>query len=206
MPPDSTAATLRHSDEEVAMSTLTGARPKVRAKEFAFPLTIRWIGGRRVAAEVAGKQSVEVAPPTVFRGTDPSVWSPEDLLVAAAASCLAVTFTGLAEHDGLTYTALEVDGSGVCGTRSDGRFGFTNLLLRLAIETDPVDEARARALAEKAEKACLVSASLDLPVETVIDIRLVWDRVDRANGEEAWRTLDEREREATTPGTPRLKW
>jgi organic hydroperoxide reductase OsmC/OhrA len=70
------------------MSRLTSARPTVRAKEVTFPLTIKWIGGRRVVAEVEGKQSVEVAPPTVFRGTDPSIWSPEDLLVSAAASCL----------------------------------------------------------------------------------------------------------------------
>jgi hypothetical protein len=112
----------------------------------------------------------------------------------------------LAERDGLRYSALEVDGSGVCSTRSDGRFGFTKLLLRLAIETDPMDEARARALAERAEEACLVSASLDLPVETVIAIRARPDGADRASGEEAWRTVDGNGREATTPGTPRLKW
>lgn len=31
-------------------------------------------------------------------------------------------------------------------------------------------------------------------------------QVDRASGEEAWKTRDEEAREATTPGTPRLKW
>ncbi len=95
------------------MSTLTRSRPTVRAKEFPFPVAVEWIGGRRVAVEVEGKHPVEVAPPTVFRGTDPSVWSPEDMLVAAAASCLAVTFTGLAERDGLTYKGLRVDGNGI---------------------------------------------------------------------------------------------
>ena len=89
--------------------------------------------------------------------------------MAATASCLAVTFTGLAEREGLTYAGLNVDGTGICGRRGDGRFGFTRLELRLGLETDPADEERARALAEKAEATCLVSASLDLPVETVVE-------------------------------------
>ncbi len=45
----------------------------------------------------------------MFRGTDPATWSPEDFFVAAAASCLAVTFTGLAARAGLSYSKLKVD-------------------------------------------------------------------------------------------------
>jgi organic hydroperoxide reductase OsmC/OhrA len=141
----------------------------VRPKEFHFPLSAEWVGDRRVAVRVPGKPALEITPPPVFRGTDPTTWSPEDFLVAAAASCLAVTFTGLAARAGLVYTKLTVDGDGVAGVRSDGRFGFTRLLLRLEIETGQTEEARR--LAEKAEATCLVSASLDLPVETLIDMR-----------------------------------
>jgi organic hydroperoxide reductase OsmC/OhrA len=140
----------------------------VRPKEFHFPLTVEWIGERRVAARVAGKSVIEIAPPPVFRGTDPSAWSPEDFLVAAAASCLAVTFTGLAVRAGLSYTMLKVDADGVVGSRDDGRFGFTRLLLRLQVETHEPEEARR--LARQAEETCLVSASLDLPVETRIEV------------------------------------
>jgi organic hydroperoxide reductase OsmC/OhrA len=142
----------------------------VRPKEFHFPLAVEWLGERCVAARVEGKAAIEIAPPPVFRGTDPAIWSPEDFFVAAAASCLAVTFTGLAARAGLTYTALNVHGDGVAGMRSDGRFGFTRLLLRLELETEADDETRARGLAEEAERTCLVSASLDLPVETVIEL------------------------------------
>lgn len=152
--------------------TATSSKPRatVRPKEFHFPLTVEWVGGRRVAATVEGKHPVEIAPPPVFRGTDPSAWSPEDFLVAAAASCLAVTFTGLAEREGLAYRELKVGGDGTCGLRDDGRFGFTRLLLRAEVEVDQADQARARALAEKAEETCLVSASLDFPVETAIEV------------------------------------
>jgi organic hydroperoxide reductase OsmC/OhrA len=153
------------------MATATNSTRTVRVKEFQFPLTIEWMGGRRVAAKVEGKQPVEIAPPPVFRGTDPTAWSPEDFLVAADASCLAVTFTGLAEREGLSYSNLRVDATGICGRRDDGHFGFTRLLLQLTVETDPADAARARALAETAEQNCLISASLDVPVETVINTK-----------------------------------
>lgn len=152
------------------MSATDSTTARVRPKEFHFPVSVRWTHERRVSAEVEGKPAIEITPPPVFRGTDPATWSPEDFFVAAAASCLAVTFTGLAAREGLGYTSLNVDADGVAGQRSDGRFGFTRLLLRLRLETDRADAARARELAEEAEASCLVSASLDLPVETVIDV------------------------------------
>jgi organic hydroperoxide reductase OsmC/OhrA len=151
------------------MATTGTTQAAVRPKEFHFPLSVEWIGERRVAVLVEGKPAIEVTPPPVFRGTDPATWSPEDFLVGAAASCLAVTFTGLAARAGLSYTKLKVDADGVAGTRRDGRFGFTRLLLRLQVETEQAQEARR--LATQAEETCLVSASLDLPVETEIDVR-----------------------------------
>ena len=150
---------------------MTTTSATVRPKEFHFPLTVTWTDERRVTAKVEGKQAIEITSPPVFRGTDPTTWSPEDFFVAAAASCLAVTFTGLAARAGLVYSSLKVDADGVAGTRSDGRFGFTRLLLELEVETDAAGEAQARTLAEKAEETCLVSASLDLPVETVIEVK-----------------------------------
>jgi hypothetical protein len=79
-----------------------------------------------------------------------------------------VTFTGLAARAGLSYTELKVDADGVAGRRDDGRFGFTRLLLRLQVETEQSEEARR--VAKQAEETCLVSASLDLPVETLIEV------------------------------------
>ena len=164
------------------MSGATGSATTVRSKEHHFPLSVEWVGDRRVVARVEGKPEIEITPPPVFKGTDPSAWSPEDFLVAAAASCLAVTFTGLAARADLPYTGLRVVGDGVVGMRPDGRFGFTRLLLHLEVETSPADETHARELAEKAEETCLVSASLDLPIETQIEVTSAasprWGRID----------------------------
>ena len=146
------------------------ATTRIRPKEFHFPLEVEWLGERRVAARVEGKPPIEITAPPVFRGTDPAAWSPEDFLVGAAASCLAVTFTGLATRQQLTYSSLRVTADGVAGQRDDGRFGFTRLALHLAIETDPGHEALARRLASQAEGTCLVSASLDVPIDTEIEV------------------------------------
>ena len=142
----------------------------MQVKEFHFPLEVDWLAGRKVVTRVSGKHEVEVMPPPVFKGTDPSVWSPEDFFVAAAASCLAVTLTGFAEREGLTLRRLHVSADGVAGARDDDHFGFRRIEMRLAIVTEPGQEALALELAHKAEEACLVTTSLDLPVSLEVEV------------------------------------
>jgi len=143
----------------------------MRTKELAFPVAVGWEKGRLVRVRVAGKSDLAVMPPPVFdRNADPSVWSPEDLFSAAAASCLAVTITGLARREELPLRSLAVDAVGVVGRRDDGSFGFVRIEQRVAIATDPGEEARARELVEKAESTCLVRVSLDVEVETEIEV------------------------------------
>ena len=142
----------------------------MKSKEFHFPLSIQWQDGPGVVTHIAGKRELEIASPPVFRGTDPTAWSPEDLLVAAAASCLAITLQGLAAREELPLHRISVDSSGVVGIRDDRRFGFTRIDLRLELETDSGQEERALDIARKAEAGCLVTVSLDVPVETTIDV------------------------------------
>jgi organic hydroperoxide reductase OsmC/OhrA len=141
--------------------------------EFSFPVDVRWLDGRCVRARVADRPHVTVAPPMVFYGAYPHAWSPEDLLVAAAASCLAITFTGLAERAPVALALLHVEAEGTVGRRDDGRFGFTAIRLRLCAAVDPADVELAQTLAARAESDCLIAASLALPVEVEIDIRAV---------------------------------
>jgi organic hydroperoxide reductase OsmC/OhrA len=142
----------------------------VQIKEFHFPLEVDWLEGRKVVARVDGKRGVEISPPPVFKGTEPDLWSPEDFLVASAASCLAVTLTGFAQREGLVLHRLKVGADGVAGLREDGHFGFRRLELRLAITTEPGQEALALELAHRAEDACLVTASLDLPSTLEVEV------------------------------------
>ncbi len=143
---------------------------QVRYREVRFPVDVEWDGGRRSTARVADKQSLRIATPPVFRGTDPELWSPEDAFVAAAGSCRAVTIAALAEREALPLHSLSVLADGVVGRRPDGRFGFVRIEQTVQLQTDPESEEAARALVAKAEEGCLVSISLDLPVLTTVEV------------------------------------
>jgi organic hydroperoxide reductase OsmC/OhrA len=143
---------------------------EVRHKEFRFPVEISWEGGRRTTARVDGKPPLAIATPPVFRGSDPELWSPEDAFVASAGSCLAVTIAALAEHEQLALHDLSVSAEGIVVRRPDGRFGFVRIEQTVRIDVDAADQQAALMAAAKAEEQCLVTASLDLPVETRIEL------------------------------------
>jgi organic hydroperoxide reductase OsmC/OhrA len=143
---------------------------EIRHKEFRFPVQVVWNAGRRTTARVDGKDPLRIATPPEFHGTDRDLWSPEDAFVAAAGSCLAVTIAALAEREQLPLRGLSVQAQGVVGRRPDGRFGFVRIEQTVELKTDHRYEGTARALVAKAEDGCLVTVSLDLPVETTVQI------------------------------------
>lgn len=142
------------------------------AKEFPFPVSVAWDGGRRTTVGVDGKHALDVATPPEFKGTDPDLWSPEDLFVAAAGSCLAVTIAAKAENAGVPLLDLDVRANGVVGRRPDGHFGFTRIEQAVDVVTEPGHEDAIREVVASAEAGCLVTVSLDLPVETSVDVRV----------------------------------
>jgi organic hydroperoxide reductase OsmC/OhrA len=143
----------------------------VKSKEFRFPVAVEWSHDRTVVAHVPGKPELEIAtPPEFWPDADPAVWSPEDAFASAAASCLAVTILGIAAREQLTIQALRIEAEGVAGRRPDGRFGFVRLEQRVEIAVDAADEQRALPLIERAEAGCLVAVSLDVEVETTVDV------------------------------------
>jgi organic hydroperoxide reductase OsmC/OhrA len=144
---------------------------QVRHKEFRFPVEIGWEGGRRTTALVDGKPPLAIATPPEFRGSDPELWSPEDAFVASAGSCLAVTLAALAERERLTLHDLSVSAVGIVGRRPDGRFGFVRIEQTVRLDVDAADQQTALMLAAEAEEGCLVTVSLDVPVETRIQLR-----------------------------------
>jgi organic hydroperoxide reductase OsmC/OhrA len=82
-----------------------------------------------------------------------------------------VTIAGLAGREQLTLHGLSVTADGVVGRRPDGRFGFVRIEQTVVVDVDAADETAAAALVAGAEDGCLVAASLDLPVETKLEIR-----------------------------------
>jgi organic hydroperoxide reductase OsmC/OhrA len=143
----------------------------VATKEYSFPVSVRRLPGRRSVASVHGKDDLEVAAPPEFKGGVEGVWSPEDLFVGSVATCYAVTLAAIAERRDVPLRTLDVGATGRVARRADGRFGFTEVVLDAILSTDPGREKEAARAAEAAERGCLVSVSLDLPVRLELEVR-----------------------------------
>lgn len=140
-------------------------------KEHTFPVSVHCLEGRLTRASAPGKPELEVATPPEFRGGIEGVWSPEDLLVAATASCFAVTLTAVAEAYGLPLRELDVHGVGHVRRRENGRFAFVEIELAVELETEAGYENDARHAVERAEELCLIEGALDIPVRVELVVR-----------------------------------
>lgn len=106
-----------------------------------------------------GLPSLVTAPPAQFGGSGDQ-WSPETLLVAAAADCFILTFRAIARASKLTWRHLSCSTEGVLD-RVDGAPRFTELLIRARLQLPAGgDGDKGHRLLEKAEKSCLITNSL----------------------------------------------
>ena len=112
---------------------------------------------------VPGVPDLMAAPPSDFDGPG-DAWSPEHLLVAAVETCFLFTLRAVAQASRIEFTSLAIDGEGVVD-RANGVMRFTEIVLRPRVALPAgADCTRVRRALEKAEKACLVSASLSTPI------------------------------------------
>jgi peroxiredoxin-like protein len=94
------------------------------------------------------------------------VWSPEHLFVAAVASCLMTTFRAIAARSGVEVLDYSDEASGHLVRGEDGLYSIESITLRPTIvisEDSKLD--RAERLIEKAERACLISRSINSEVK-----------------------------------------
>jgi peroxiredoxin-like protein len=133
-------------------------------KDYRYRVGVDWEGDRLTSVTSSGKPELEVATPPEFKGGLAGVWSPEDLLVASVASCFTVTLVAVLERRDLPLSDLDVTGTGHVTGRDDGRFGFVAIELTAMVRTDQRSVEAVRHAAKYAERACLVSIALDVPV------------------------------------------
>jgi organic hydroperoxide reductase OsmC/OhrA len=151
-------------------------------KEMQFPVSVRWRGGRVALAHARGKDGLVLATPPEFRSGLAGYWTPEDLLVTAAASCFALTLAAVAEREDAPLLDATVTATGHMSRRDDGCFGFTVIEIDACLETTAEGEDAVRRAAADAETRCLVSNALDVPVHIAVTIETVMpdERVDGA--------------------------
>lgn len=139
-------------------------------KDFRFEVDASRLPNRRVRLSAEGKAALEAATPPEFRGGTPGIWSPEDLLVAAVASCYSLTLDAVATRRGVELGKVGVRGVGHVTRRAEGRIGFVLIELMVDITVDAESAEAAERVAHSAKQACLVAHALEIPVELELRI------------------------------------
>lgn len=122
-----------------------------------------------VTASSEGLPALVTNPPPEFNGPA-GYWSPETLLVAAAADCFVFTFRAVAHAAQLEWQDLRCDVEGVLD--KDGKATrFTRLVIRPSLTlADDTQRAKAERCLAKAERNCLITNSLNAESELIPDI------------------------------------
>ena len=113
--------------------------------------------------------SIPIGAPPEFGGRD-DVWGPEQLLLGATIACLKTTFDAYAARARLHVAAWRGMASGTLDRGAGGPV-FTSIHLTVELETDAGEAARAKDLLETAEKHCIISRALAVPVELTTTVR-----------------------------------
>jgi peroxiredoxin-like protein len=112
---------------------------------------------------IDGAPPLRSAPPREFDGPG-DAWSPEHLLLGSVASCYLFTLRAVAASSQVDFVDLDLTVEGTVD-RADGAMRFSEIVLRPSVRlAGGADVARALRILDKAERACLVSASLATPV------------------------------------------
>jgi peroxiredoxin-like protein len=129
-------------------------------KSYSYHAHAHWTMHKRGILEAEDiPRTINFAAPPEFGG-EPGLWTPEHLLLGSVVTCYVSTFRVIAEKSKLEVSALEVFVEGAIA-KDQGGFRFTEIALRPVITVErEEDSERAFRVAEKAERACLISRSL----------------------------------------------
>jgi organic hydroperoxide reductase OsmC/OhrA len=110
-------------------------------------------------------------PPEQFDGRN-DWWSPEHLLLSAAALCLKTTFEAFARRRGLEVLAYGSRVEGALDKTPKG-LAFTSIVIDVELAVGAGDATRAEEILRSAKDHCIVSNALKTPVEVVITVKAV---------------------------------
>ncbi|WP_026951428.1 OsmC family protein [Algoriphagus mannitolivorans] len=110
---------------------------------------------------------IECATPPEFPHGIPGIWSPEHLFTAAVSSCLMTTFLSVADHSNLKFEKFTCRATGTLA-KKEGKWMMTEVHLFPELTLSPGEkEERGLKVLEKAEKACLISQSIQSEIKMI---------------------------------------
>jgi len=154
-------------------------------KEHHYTVAVEWTGNtgvgtagyrayerrHEITAPGAPKPGIPGSSDPHFRG-DPARWNPEELLVAALATCHKLWYLHLCAEAGVVVTSYTDRAEGLMVEDASGGGRFHRVLLRPVVMVAPgSDVARAHALHERAHALCFVANSVNFPVEHEPEVR-----------------------------------
>jgi len=160
----------------------------VRSKTERYTAHLIWTGNRGTGTgsyteydrsyrvRIEGKPVIEGSASPTFRG-DPHVHNPEDLFLAAIASCHMLAYLALCANSGVRVLAYEDEAVGILalGAGREGR--FTEVVLSPVVTVaSGADEAKALGLHEAAHERCFIANSCSVPI--VVRPRMEIERLD----------------------------
>jgi organic hydroperoxide reductase OsmC/OhrA len=111
---------------------------------------------------IEGKPVLAASADPLFRGTA-SAHNPEELLVAALASCHLLAYLALCAREGIAVVAYRDVARGTMSERAGaGHFTSVTLYPHVTIDDDRLE--RARELHEVAHAECFIANSVNFPV------------------------------------------
>ena len=151
------------------------------ARDHDYRLRVVWSGAetgptrdykgysREYRIEIPGKPVLNGSADAAFLG-DPSLYNPEDLLLAALSGCHLLTYLSLCARAGIQVISYQDDAAGTMvleggpgGAGGGGRFTEVTLRPRVVIASAE-DLDRARALHAQAHGDCFIANSVNFPV------------------------------------------
>jgi organic hydroperoxide reductase OsmC/OhrA len=146
----------------------------MKAREHAYDVEVDWTGAasgptktydgysRAHELRIDGKATIASSADPAFRG-DSALHNPEQLLVAALASCHLLSYLALCAREGIAVVAYCDRATGTMIERA-GVGRFTNVTLRPHVAIDDDRSDRARALHAAAHEQCFIANSVNFPV------------------------------------------
>ena len=148
-----------------------------------YKLQLRWSGDPSVGTasyatydrafriDIAGKPSLAGSADPIFRG-DRTLHNPEDLFVAAIASCHMLSYLALCARGSINVVGYRDDADGDLFLEGGGG-RFVEIRLRPVVTiADAKDLDRAKALHEKAHELCFIANSSSVPIRHEAVIRV----------------------------------
>jgi organic hydroperoxide reductase OsmC/OhrA len=131
--------------------------------EHSYRVAAWWTSGRTgLAKSNSAPNAIHFTAPKEFGGLE-GRWTPEELLLAAVAGCFTTTVRSIS-GDQFNFTDLQVEASGTIRKSRFG-YGFSEIVISPTVKiTRSLEREHALDLLKKAERLCLVSRAIDVPL------------------------------------------